>query len=49
MLACVGFKKPFVIDGFITSVAAACAVHMNDRVKDYGIAISITLEKKAQS
>lgn len=35
MLACVDFKKPFVIDGFITAVAAACAVHMNDRITDY--------------
>ena len=37
MLACVDFEKPFVIDGFITSVAAACATHINARVKDYAL------------
>ena len=45
MLACVEFKKPFVIDGFITSVAAACAVHMNDRVKDYALPSHNSREK----
>ncbi len=37
MLSCVEFKKPFVIDGFITAVAAACAVHMNERITDYAL------------
>jgi len=45
MLACVEFKKPFVIDGFITAVAAACAVHMNDRVKDYALPSHNSREK----
>ena len=39
------FKKPFVIDGFITAVAAACAVHMNDRVKDYALPSHNSREK----
>ena len=37
MLACVEFEKPFVIDGFITAVAAACAVHIHPRVKEYAL------------
>ena len=45
MLACVEFKKPFVIDGFITSVAAACAVHINDCVKDYALPSHNSREK----
>ena len=45
MLACVDFKKPFVIDGFITAVAAACAVHMNDRVKEYALPSHHSREK----
>ncbi len=45
MLACVEFKKPFVIDGFITSVAAACAVHMNDCVKAYALPSHHSREK----
>ena len=45
MLACVEFKKPFVIDGFITAVSAACAVHMNDRVKDYALPSHNSREK----
>ena len=45
MLACVEFKKPFVIDGFITSVAAACAVHINDRVKEYALPSHNSREK----
>lgn len=28
-------KKPIVIDGFISSVAALCAVRLNENVKDY--------------
>ena len=45
MLACVDFKKPFVIDGFITAVAAACAVHMNDRITDYALPSHHSREK----
>lgn len=45
MLACVEFEKPFVIDGFITSVAAACAVHMNNRVKAYALPSHNSREK----
>ena len=45
MLACVEFKKPFVIDGFITAVAAACAVHINDCVKDYALPSHNSREK----
>lgn len=37
MLACVEYKVPFVIDGFITAVAAACATHMNLAVKEYAL------------
>ena len=45
MLACVEFEKPFVIDGFITAVASACAVHMNARVKDYALPSHHSREK----
>ena len=45
MLACVDFKKPFVIDGFITAVAAACAAHINARVKDYALPSHYSKEK----
>ena len=45
MLACVDFEKPFVIDGFITSVAAACATHINARVKDYALPSHQSKEK----
>ena len=45
MIACVEFKKPFVIDGFITAVATACAVHMNNRVKDYALPSHNSREK----
>ena len=45
MLACVDFEKPFVIDGFITSVAAACATHINARVKDYALPSHYSKEK----
>ena len=45
MLACVEFKKPFVIDGFITSVAAACATHINARIKDYALPSHYSKEK----
>jgi len=45
MLACVEFKKPFVIDGFITAVAAACAVHMNERITDYALPSHHSREK----
>ena len=45
MLACVDFKKPFVIDGFITAVAAACAVHMNERITDYALPSHHSREK----
>ena len=48
MLACAKFKKPFVIDGFITAVAAACAVHMNERIVDYALPSHHSREK-AQS
>ena len=46
MLACVKFKKPFVIDGFITAVAAACAVHMNERITDYALPSHHSREKR---
>ena len=45
MLACVDFEKPFVIDGFITSVAAACATHINARIKDYALPSHYSKEK----
>ena len=45
MLACADFEKPFVIDGFITSVAAACATHINARVKDYALPSHYSKEK----
>lgn len=45
MLACVDFDKPFVIDGFITSVAAACATHINARIKDYALPSHYSKEK----
>jgi len=45
MLACVEFKKPFVIDGFITAVAAAFAVHMNERITDYALPSHHSREK----
>lgn len=45
MLACVDFEKPFVIDGFITSVAAACATHINVRIKDYALPSHYSKEK----
>jgi len=41
----VEFKKPFVIDGFITAVAAACAVHMNERITDYALPSHHSREK----
>lgn len=45
MLACADFKKPFVIDGFITAVAAACAAHINARVVDYALPSHYSKEK----
>lgn len=45
MIACAEFEKPFVIDGFITSVAAACATHVNARVKDYALPSHQSKEK----
>ena len=45
MLACADFKKPFVIDGFITAVAAACAAHINARVVDYALPSHQSKEK----
>ena len=45
MIACAEFEKPFVIDGFITSVAAACATHVNARVKDYALPSHYSKEK----
>lgn len=45
MIACVELKKPFVIDGFITAVAAACAVHINNRVKNYALPSHNSREK----
>ncbi len=35
MISCTEHSVPFVIDGFITAVAAACATRINPRVKDY--------------
>lgn len=37
MLACVALHIPFVIDGFITAVAAACATRLNSEVKAYAL------------
>ena len=45
MLACADFKKPFVIDGFITAVAAACAAHINAHVVDYALPSHQSKEK----
>ena len=45
MIACAEFEKPFVIDGFITSVAAACATHINARIKDYALPSHYSKEK----
>ena len=45
MLACADFEKPFVIDGFITAVAAACAAHINARVVDYALPSHYSKEK----
>ena len=45
MLACADFEKPFVIDGFITAVAAACAAHINARVVDYALPSHQSKEK----
>lgn len=45
MLACVDYEKPFIIDGFITAVAAACAMHINARVKDYALPSHQSKEK----
>ena len=45
MLACVDYEKPFIIDGFITAVAAACAAHINARIKDYALPSHQSKEK----
>lgn len=37
MIECATKRVPFVIDGFISAVAAACAVHMDDNVKHFAI------------
>lgn len=37
MIACTEHRVPFVIDGFITAVAAACATHINPQVEDYAL------------
>ena len=48
MLACVDYEKPFIIDGFITAVAAACAMHINARVKDYALPSHQSKEKSTE-
>ena len=45
MLACVDYEKPFIIDGFITAVAAACAAHINARINDYALPSHQSKEK----
>lgn len=37
MAACAAVRMPFYIDGFITAVALACAVHMYPEVKAYAL------------
>ena len=37
MLECANFKIPFVIDGFITAVAYACAARMNGNIEKHAI------------
>ncbi|WP_110953409.1 nicotinate-nucleotide--dimethylbenzimidazole phosphoribosyltransferase [Anaerosinus massiliensis] len=44
MLACAKQKVPFVIDGFITAVAYACAVNMDKSVQAYAIPSHISRE-----
>jgi nicotinate-nucleotide--dimethylbenzimidazole phosphoribosyltransferase len=40
-------KKPIVIDGFISSAAALCAVRLNDNVRDYLIPSHLSEEQGA--
>lgn len=39
-------KKPVVIDGFISAVAASVAVHLNENVRDYLIASHVSSESQ---
>ncbi len=44
MIECVRRKLPFMLDGFITAVAFACAVRMCPKVKEYAFASHISRE-----
>lgn len=44
MLACARLKTPFVIDGFITAVAYACAAKLNRDIEKYAIPSHISKE-----
>lgn len=44
MLACVTVRLPFYIDGFITAVALAAAISLDEKVKDYALPSHISRE-----
>lgn len=44
MRECARLKTPFVIDGFISAVAYACAVRIDERVKHYAIPSHLSKE-----
>lgn len=45
MVRCAELRIPFVIDGFISAVAAACAFHLDKRVKQVAIPSHVSREK----
>ncbi|MDF2570842.1 MAG: Nicotinate-nucleotide--dimethylbenzimidazole phosphoribosyltransferase [Sporomusa sp.] len=44
MIECANRKTPFVIDGFITAVAFACAARINKEVEQYGLPSHLSKE-----